>query len=272
MDFVLTSAVVRRDLEYASPGGVSLRLDASIPEGSGPFPAVVIVHGGAWVRGDKAEDVVPLFGPLNEAGFAWFSINYRLISDWNRFGEAVSDVEAAIHWVREHATDYRVDPTQIAVIGESAGGQLAGMAVLGRTPGIDVQAAVLLYSPTDLMTLARTSAFVPDVLRGAARFSPLGASLLNRLDRLSPAQNVYAGMPPFLLIHGTEDPLVPYEQSRDFCDRARSVGAECELYPVPGAGHGIRWWESNGAIARPYKREMVRWLKNRLGQRLRRAS
>jgi acetyl esterase len=75
---------------------------------------------------------------------------------------------------------------------------------------------------------------------------------------------VRRGMPPFLLIHGTADTLVPFEQSKTMCARIREAGASCELYPVAGAGHGIRWWESNPAMARPYKQEMVRWLKERL--------
>ena len=264
MNFVLTSASVRREIEYACPDNIALRMDASIPQGSGPFPAAIIVHGGGWVRGDKEFDVEPLFAPLSEAGFAWFSINYRLTTDWAHFGEAVADVESAIRFVKAHAGEYRVDAGRIGLLGESAGGQLAGMAALRGAPGTNVRGVVLLYAPTDLVTLAKNSEYIPEPFRGTVMSLPFTDMIVDRLAKLSPALNVKAGMPPFLLIHGTEDPLVPYEQSLSFREKARAVGAECDLYPVPGAGHGLRWWERNGAIARPYKREIVRWLTQRL--------
>src|SRR5882724_10641279 len=67
-----------KGIEYSRPSGVRLWMDAKIPEGSGPFPAAILVHGGAWVAGSRRFDVKPLFKPLNDAGFAWFSISYRL--------------------------------------------------------------------------------------------------------------------------------------------------------------------------------------------------
>src|SRR5271163_598310 len=96
------AAEIRTDIEYSRAGGTSLRLDASIPEGTGPFPAAVIVHGGGWVRGDKKIDVAPLFKPLSDAGIAWFSINYRLADDPLLFGIAIHDVEAAVRFVKDN--------------------------------------------------------------------------------------------------------------------------------------------------------------------------
>src|SRR5271163_4665227 len=83
MNFTIPAARGEKlmDVEYARPGGLSLRLDAVIPEGPGPFPAAVIVHGGGWVRGDRRIDVAPLFQPLEDAGIAWFSISYRLATN-----------------------------------------------------------------------------------------------------------------------------------------------------------------------------------------------
>ena len=69
------------DIEYGRAGKSSLLFDAHIPDGTGPFPAVILVHGGAWVAGDRINSVEPLFKPLNDAGFAWFSISYRLAAD-----------------------------------------------------------------------------------------------------------------------------------------------------------------------------------------------
>src|SRR5262249_49163506 len=69
---------VKRDIEYAQAGGESLKLDAFVPKGKGPFPAVIFVHGGGWSAGDKAGGNDPLFAPVAARGIAWFTINYRL--------------------------------------------------------------------------------------------------------------------------------------------------------------------------------------------------
>jgi alpha-L-fucosidase 2 len=266
MNTVGLAAEIHRDIEYSRAEGMSLRLDASIPEGSGPFPAAIIVHGGAWVRGDKKIDVAPLFKPLSDAGIAWFSINYRLAADPLHFGIAINDVEAAIRFVKNNAGEYRIDPDRIALIGESAGGQLAGMAALNNAPGTSVKAVVALYAPTDLVSLIKTSELIPSSIRDTLQGTPFEGLLLARLAQLSPISKVRPGMPPFLLIHGTADVLVPFEQSRAMCGRMESAGADCEVFPVPGGGHGIRRWEDYPAMADPYKREMIRWLLNQLAE------
>jgi alpha-L-fucosidase 2 len=255
---------IHRDIEFSRPDGVRLALDAAVPESSGRCPAVIVVHGGGWVRGDRVMDVQPLFQPLSEAGFAWFSISYRLMNDITQFGKAVADVEAAVRYVKEHADEYHVDADRIALVGESAGGQLAAMAALGNSPDLGVRAVVAIYAPTDLEALARNSDYVPQWIRQGVRGTPWEQLILARLRQLSPIEHVRPGMPPFLFIHGTADRLVPFEQSRAMCERMEAAGAKCELFPVQGGGHGLRWWEQNVSLARPYKQEMVRWLKTHL--------
>src|SRR3954452_12951842 len=116
---------VRRDIEYARVGDTRLAFDAAIPKTAEPCPAVIVVHGGGWVRGDRRLDVAPLLDPLSDAGFAWFSISYRLMNDFTQFGAAIDDVSAAVRFVKTRAAEYRIDPDRIALLGESAGGQLA---------------------------------------------------------------------------------------------------------------------------------------------------
>lgn len=253
-------AVALTDIEYTRAGESPLALDAAIPQGRGPFPAIIVVHGGAWVRGDRRVDVQPLFDPLSKAGFAWFSISYRLVNDVMRFGAAIDDVRAAIRFVKAHTAEYRVDPQRIALVGESAGGQLAAMAALNSPPELKVRGVVALYTPLDLVSLAKTSTYVPQWVRDNLQGGAFGWLISARLRQLSPIEHVSAGMPPFLFIHGTADPLVPFAQSRAMYDRMKSVGAPCELFAVEGAGHGIRWWESS-PYANGYKQEMVRWLR-----------
>jgi len=256
------TAEIYKNVEFSQVEGIGLRLDASIPNGAGPFPAAIVVHGGGWVRGDRRIDVVPLFQPLTDAGIAWFSIDYRLASDPLHFGIAVNDVEAAIRFVKEHAEEYRVDPGRIALVGESAGGHLASLAALNGGPS--VRAVVALYAPTNLVALAKNSGLIPAAIRDQLQGTPFEGLIMARLSQLSPIEKVRSGMPPFLLIHGTADAIVPFEQSRAMCERMQSVGAECEVFPVPGAGHGIRRWESSPSIETPYKREMIRWLREQL--------
>src|SRR3954471_20284622 len=177
---------IRRDIEYARAGDTRLALDAGIPQTAEPCPAVIVVHGGGWVRGDRATDVAPLLEPLSEAGFAWFSISYRLMNDVTQFGAGVEDVEAAIRFVKAHAAEYRIDPNRIALVGESAGGQLAAMAALSEEPATRVKAVVALYAPTDLAGIARTSQQVPQWIRDNLNGTPFEAIILARLKELSP--------------------------------------------------------------------------------------
>jgi alpha-L-fucosidase 2 len=215
------------------------------------------------VRGNRTTDVAPLFKPLTNAGIAWFSISYRFSTDFAQLGAAVNDVESAIRFVKSHAAEYRVDANRIALVGESAGGHLAALAALSTAPDLRVRGVVALYAPTDLVALAEKSRFVPQWIRASVHGTAWESFILARLKQLSPIDQVRRDMPPFLLIHGMLDNLVPFEQSQAMCAKMNAAGASCELFPVRGTGHGIRFWEESEAVSGPYKREMVRWLKAR---------
>lgn len=260
-----------KDIEYGRSGNLSLRFDANIPDGKGPFPAVILVHGGGWVRGDRSS-VEPIFEPLSHAGFAWFSVSYRLAIDVLRdpkaaitqLGAAEGDIRHAVAFVKEHAAEYRINPNKIVLIGESAGGQLAAMAALRPDPDGAVQGVVAFYSPTDLATLARTSSWIPDSVHDAMKGTFFDTILMAGLAKFSPITWVSASAPPFLMIHGTDDNLVPFAQSERFCDRMNEVNVTCEVYPVKIAGHGMRSWESSHITN--YKAPMIRWLQQVLAR------
>lgn len=261
-----------KDIEYGRAGKISLRMDAKIPAGKGPFAAVILVHGGAWIAGNRVRSVQPLLQPLADAGFAWFSISYRLAADIARnpvgaaiqMGAAEHDVKRAIEFVKEHAAEYRVNANRIALMGESAGGQLASMAALRPDSEHAVQGVVAFYTPSDLANLARTSAVIPDEVRDAVKGTLFESLLLSGLKEFSPVNYVSSSAPPFLLIHGTDDDVVPIAQSERFCDKLRAANVGCELYPVEGGAHGIRSWESFRLTG--YKAAMVRWLTQNLGR------
>jgi acetyl esterase len=250
------------DIVYSRVGGTDLLMDAALPESGGATPAVIIVHGGGWVRGDRRVDVRPLFKPLSDAGFAWFSISYRLVTDVSQFGVAIDDVESAVRYVKSHTAEFHIDPDRIALVGESAGGQLAAMAVLRGGEASSVKTVVAFYTPTDLVSLIKNSTYIPAQIRNSVIGMPWEQFVFAGLAQLSPVENVRKHMPPFLFIHGTADPLVPINQSINMCNRMREADASCEVYPVDGAGHGIRWWQSSDRSAASKK--MVDWLEQEL--------
>jgi acetyl esterase/lipase len=186
------------DIVYGTAGGQSLLLDTCVPEGKGLRPAVILIHGGGWSGGDK-EDMEFLYKPLSEAGFVWFSINYRLAPQ-HRWPACIEDVRTAIRWVRANATEYRGDAARIALIGYSAGGHLACLAAVQADPAERVQAVVGIAPPTDHEAdSARRGGLSPSMQKLLDRPGEMNDDARTMLQRISPIQYVNAGLPPFLL-------------------------------------------------------------------------
>src|SRR5947209_512007 len=107
---------VEENIEYCQEP-VSLKLDAHVPPGKGPFPAIILVHGGGWTAGSKtANFVLPLFDQLDQTGYTWFTIDYRLAPEYP-YPAALEDVEKAIPFVKQHASQYKVNPKKIVLMG-----------------------------------------------------------------------------------------------------------------------------------------------------------
>ncbi len=251
----------RLDVEFAKPNGISLKLDAWVPAGKGPFPTAIIVHGGGWVAGDKAiEWVQPLFRPLEEAGFGWISINYRLTPQ-APFPAMMEDTFAAIDWVNAHAAEYKVDRKRVALIGESAGGHIVAYVGARARGKQGVQAVVDFYGPHDLAAQIRdrdngnAERLMKQLFQGPATPEQIRAA--------SPITYVHKGMPPFLFIHGTDDKLVPYNQSPLMCEAMKKVGVPCEVITVQDGPHGMSNWEKKPEWT-VYKQPMIAWLKKTL--------
>jgi alpha-L-fucosidase 2 len=258
---LFAAANIQRGVEYGRAANQALLLDASVPEGKGPFPAVIIVHGGGWIGGHREYSVQPLFEPLSNAGFAWFSISYRLASDLLQFGVAVDDVQTALGFVRQNAAKYNVDPNRIAILGESAGAHLASLAVQ-RSPK-SAAAVVALYPPTDLVSLARDLTAIPESVRQAIKAAGMEALIHGYLREMSPIEHVTKNLPPFLLIHGTSDTVVPYDQSERMLKKLKAAGIPAELITVEGGGHGLRGWERSTRHV-GYRQQMIDWLHRHL--------
>lgn len=251
-----------RDVEYGEAGGVRLTLDAHVPDGAGPFPTAILVHGGGWVGGDKQQYITYIFQPLTDAGFAWFSINYRLAPQFT-FPADADDVETAIRFVKANAAKYRVDPKRIALIGESAGGHLVSYVGARGRGDTAVAAVVSMYGIHDFVAAAIAWKPLPHELFDLFGIKAVDADTVKILIKASPVVYVNKDMPPFLLMHGSKDEDVPYEQSVEMCDRMKKAGARCELITVEGAPHGMDHWEPHPEFLW-YKKALIDWLKRNL--------
>lgn len=251
----------KADIEYGKAGGESLQLDAHVPNGVGPFPMVLMVHGGGWGVGDKRKGMEPLFEPLNKAGdFTWFSINYRL-APTNHWPACFEDVQTAIRWVKSHAKEYKGDPQRLALMGYSAGGELVCLAAMLAKEDTRVQAVVGFSPPTDMVADTDRRGGLSKSLQALFGREAVDDQTRPLLKEMSAINFVKPGLPPFLLIQGDADKTVPYEQSLSFQARLKENDVPCELIIVKGAPHRITDWDK---FDPSYKEKTVAWLRQTL--------
>jgi len=234
---------VQRDVIYGTVNGIALKLDVYKPTINGPLPAILLVHGGGWVQGDKRTlEVNARY--FAERGYVGVSVNYRL-GPVIKFPAEIEDVKCAVRWVRTHAAKLNVNAAKIGALGTSAGGHLVGL--LGTTDGSEgfegtcgdrsissrVQAVAPFFGPMDLLQLWRTN---PN--GGFSLFNQTCQANPDPCKAASPITYVSSDDPPFLLVHGTQDRTVPFEQSVLMRDALKAKNIEVDLVAIEGAGHG----------------------------------
>ncbi len=224
---------IHRNIVFASPGGRDLRLDLYLPpESARPAPVVLWIFGGSWKLGSRGYHLN--VRDLTRHGMAVAAIDYRL-SDEAKFPAQLRDCQAALHWMQANAAKFGLDPTRVAVAGESSGGHLA--ALLGTLEGQkNIRAVFALYPVTDLVAIGRQYAHAnpSDIER------LLGGPFEEKIPEAragSPVNHVSPDSPPFLIIHGAKDTLVLPDQSVRLHDRLQAAGVESRLILVPGKGH-----------------------------------
>jgi acetyl esterase/lipase len=214
-----------------------LHLDLHLPEGNAPFPTVLWIHGGGWLEGSRIwmpETIAPfgLHEKLLGRGYAVADVDYRLARE-AQYPAQLVDVQAAIRWLRMFSGELRLDAARFATLGESAGGHLAAMAALAGEGETAIQAVVDWYGACELDFRDGDDPNTSPALL-------LGGAIGERRDFArwaSPLHRVHAGAPPFLLMHGVDDQIVPFEQSAAMAQALRAQGVRADLYPVEGAGH-----------------------------------
>ena len=243
-----------RNVPYARVAGRTLKLDVYAPARERDpelrRPALLQVHGGAWVIGDKREQGIPLLKVAARHGWVGFNANYRL-SPAATWPDHLVDLKRALAWVRDHADDYGIDPGFVAVTGGSAGGHLATMLALTQCdpayqPGFEgadttVQACVPFYGVYDFTNRAGTMApqfrdwfLQPLIMKAFYDEEP------ERFAAASPLDNLRSDAPPFLVVHGDHDTLAPVADARAFVAALRDVSDEPVLYlELRGAQHAF---------------------------------
>jgi acetyl esterase/lipase len=269
---------VQRDVEFATPDGISLRLDVYQPRHftrgepqaddapAALLPAIIVIHGGSWSGGTK-NDFASYDRWLAASGRVVFDVEYRLANDAQRFPAQIMDIKCAIAWVKNHAPQYHVDPGRLALLGRSAGGQLALLAAYTADdptlqPGdcdvkdTRVRAVISLYGPTDLAwdyahpgrpDVIDTRRVLENYLGGSPTSAP------QVYVSASPIEHVNAQSPPTLFLHGGHDQLVLSENVGRIIPKLEGAGVPFTYIYLPWANHGFDYnfngWSSQIAQA-----------------------
>ena len=244
------AVTIERDITFAERGERPLKLDVYRPaDGRAGCPVVLFIHGSAWVVSDKREQGIPMMLRLASHGWVCVTANYRL-SPKATFPDHLLDAKEALRWIREHGAEHGADPSFVVAAGASAGGQLAALIALtpndpAYQPGWEdvdttVQGAVLIYGVFDLTNRLRVRG------RGFVRFLERVVMKKKLADdpeafaRASPMDLVGPASPPTLIVHGSNDTLVPVQEARHYAALLRQASTAPVAYAeLPGAQHAF---------------------------------
>jgi acetyl esterase/lipase len=245
---------VEKNLTFATIGAKELRLDLFLPnQREGKLPVVVWIYGGAFRTNNRLQQEGQAAW-LATKGYAVAAIDYRLSSE-ALFPAQIEDCKAAVRWLRANADKYGLDPAHFGAWGESSGGHLASM--LGVTGGVKdleggsgnldqssrVMAVVDFFGPTDFLQMDKAA--LPGGLKHDPPDSPeslvIGGPIQENREkaaRANPIAYVTKECPPFLILHGDRDPLVPCNQSEILFEALKKAGVDASFYKIVSAGHG----------------------------------
>ena len=241
--------VQHKNIVYVEVHGVGMVMDIFVPVKKKNGLAIIDVVSGGWSssRG-KINDQkrAKLFDTFCEYGYTVFAIRPGSVSKFTGL-EMLDNLQKGIRWVEDHANDYDVDPKKFGMVGASAGGHLACLAAVTRPKDSPLSAVGVFFPPTDLIEFAggrvdiHSDSKISQILRGIGFNDRLDGvtdkQARETLTKLSPARLVTGTEPPFLLIHGDADSVVPLSQSQLMTKALHEKGVSAKLIVKPGGGH-----------------------------------
>lgn len=245
---------VERSVVFGKGGDTNLEMNLALPQGKGPFPAVVVVHGGGWKGGNYKDALMNMIMMrIAKKGYVGACIQYRLTPSGARFPSQIEDCKCAVRWLRGNAEKYQIDTNHIGALGGSAGGHLVLLlGVTNKDDGLEgkgdlkteyasqsssVQAVVNIFGPVDLMNGnwdKNVEPLLDDLLGGKV------ADKKELAKQASPITYVESTrkLPPILTFHGTKDPIVPYSHATLLQKTLDKIGSPGKLVTMEGDGHG----------------------------------
>jgi acetyl esterase/lipase len=227
------------DIAFAQPQGVPLAMTYYGPANPGQYPALVTIYGGAWQRGKPAQDQA--FNRYIAAqGYAVWAIDYRHAPQ-HRFPAQIEDLQTALRFIAQHAAEYSTDISRVALMGRSAGAQLAMLGAYRDSP-LPIRAVVDYYGPVDL-TAGYYDLPVPDPIGSRAILDSFLGGTPKQFPELyrqaSPLNAVAPGLPPSLLIYGGRDHIVESRFGRHLAETLQAAGNRSVFIEIPWADHAF---------------------------------
>jgi acetyl esterase/lipase len=267
-DNTTTAASVQKDVAYASVSSAQ-KMDIYMPEGDGPFPLVILIHGGAFLGGSKSDEASNA-AVLNAAGYVAVSINYRLSSE-AKFPAQIEDCKAAVRFLRANASTYKINSEKIGSWGASAGGNLS--ALLGTTGNVKelegsslgnetyssaILASVDWFGPINFLTMDAEAVALGFSINTNSSTSPesklMGAAVQTIPDavaKANPSSYITTDDAAFFIQAGSADRNIPYTQSRNFYQALAPVkGSDASFELLEGAGHGGSQFSASANLAK----------------------
>lgn len=229
------------DQVYVERESGPLKADVYVPQGDGPFPAMIVVHGGAWATGTK-QQLAGIAQGLAKQGYTTAAISYRLAPQ-DKFPSQVYDCQAAVRWLRANADKFKLDPERIGGYGYSAGGHLVAMlgtlddddfqepGLAKNVPSARLQVVVAGGAPCDFRMMPEDNERLSYWLGGTRNDKP------DAYRDASPAKYITADDPPMFFFHGEDDDIVPIRSPQRMADLLKEAGVVVEFHAIPKAGH-----------------------------------
>ncbi|MEH2179634.1 alpha/beta hydrolase [Nostoc sp.] len=229
----------QKDILFASPGGVSLKMEVYQPPEVGKYPVVVVIYGGAWQYGNThANSEFNQY--IANHGYTVFAINYRHAPQY-QFPSQLDDVRTALNFIRKHAAEYEADSERMVLLGRSAGAHLAMLAAY-QPDAPPIRAVVNYYGPVNLTEGYKTPPNPDPINTRTVLKAFLGGSLEelpNRYQIASPINYLMHPLPPTLLIYGSRDHLVEARFGRQMYESLHESGNTAVFLEIPWAEHAF---------------------------------